>query len=700
MLPNVRSRRAWIYLLSVLALLVPAGGIAYLGAFSYRDDRGAVSAQNDRQKATAGAIAKRISRSIEDAFDAIDRAVSAKAETNELPRGPLAPSLARHWFWIAADGSILVPRAVPPRELAGSFDRPPCNGRLEDCVRDATTRQSRLAKLQAAQRAEACREGCTAQWNEARRIYTALAGFADTGPQALLGLARVYGRLGDARGMQGALSDLELRYGERTVDELPAKLVVAIMRADKDRGAMLEVAEDVASGKYTVHPIIGVGVIDRIRAKLDGALPPDLAQRRAALDERMVAIRSEARAAAGLAADVDDLLHDATDSWRGKPAAKQPERTLIYRKRIDGSVIGMAVDARMLEQAAGHAASDDVAVHARPLVLPAATQPAVEKWRPLAQAQIPELPHLTVHLVNPAADRDPLDAVIEARYKRHLAYTSALAIMLGLGILATIRGAARARELAQLKSDFVSTVSHELKTPLTSIRMFAEMLEQGVAQGDAAKMARYHSVIVQESQRLGLLIANLLDYSQIERGTRRYTPSRENLEKLARHAVTTFETLRDPEKGRRNPIELTVSPEAMKTDVEVDRDVVVQAVLNLLANAAKYGAADRAIEVDVAADEFAAKISVTDHGPGIPAHEQERIFREFYRAPEAYRSGVEGTGLGLALVKRHIEALGGRVAVQSSVGHGATFTITLPRPRVTDRHPRDGSPVDGAEAAA
>jgi signal transduction histidine kinase len=251
--------------------------------------------------------------------------------------------------------------------------------------------------------------------------------------------------------------------------------------------------------------------------------------------------------------------------------------------------------------------------------------------------------------------------------------------MLGLGIIATIFGAARARELAQLKSDFVSTVSHELKTPLTSIRMFAEMLEQGVAQGDTGKMARYHGVIVQESQRLGLLIANLLDYAQIERGTRKYTSSREHVEKLARDAVGTFETLQTPDKPR-NPIEIEVSPEAVAAEVRVDRDVVIQALLNLLANAAKYGAsADKPIEVRVGADELAASIAVRDHGPGIPAHEQARIFREFYRAPEAYRSGVEGTGLGLALVKRHIEALGGTVDVQSTVGHGATFTIRLPR---------------------
>ena len=101
-----------------------------------------------------------------------------------------------------------------------------------------------------------------------------------------------------------------------------------------------------------------------------------------------------------------------------------------------------------------------------------------------------------------------------------------------------------------------------------------------------------------------------------------------------------------------------------------------------IANAAKYGGADKTIEVKVAVDELGATLAVTDHGPGIPPHEQARIFREFYRAPEAYRSGVEGTGLGLALVKRHIEALGGTVEVASTVGQGATFTIRLPRVEV------------------
>jgi signal transduction histidine kinase len=273
--------------------------------------------------------------------------------------------------------------------------------------------------------------------------------------------------------------------------------------------------------------------------------------------------------------------------------------------------------------------------------------------------------------------------VVRHRERTHIVFTSALALLLGVGLLAMIRGAARARELEQLKSDFVSTVSHELKTPLTSIRMFAEMLQQGVAHGDAEKMQRYHGVIVQESQRLGLLIANLLDYAQIERGTRRYTPSAVELAQLGKHAVATFEVLAAP-KAARNPITVAVSPGAMTTEVEVDRDVVVGAVLNLLANAAKYGGADKPIEVAIDSDATSASIAVRDHGPGIPATEQARIFREFYRTPEAYRSNVEGTGLGLALVKRHIEALGGSVEVASQVGEGATFTIRLPRVQVVE----------------
>jgi signal transduction histidine kinase len=680
----MRPRRAWIYVLSVVALLGPAAGIAYLGAVSYRDERGAIAAQDDRQRRAAVAIAERVERSIEQALAAVEAAAPKRGAVPEAP-------LARYWFWIGPDRKLRSPRAAPPpSELGTTIERSaPCSAgrRLDDCVRELSSRPSRVAKLRAAQRAEGCRgDACTAQLAEAKRTYTALAAYDDTGPEAQLGLARVLLRGKDPRAAQ-VLSDLEERFDERTFEGVPVRLVVALLRADTPE-AKLAIADDVLADRYPIEQVIKIGTLQRIRALLSGDLASPFALRRATLDDAIAGLQVEARAAAGLADDVEEMARTATPTWRGIAASRNKDRTLIYRRLADNSVVGISVDMPMLEDAAGShpkergaegaAEVEQLAVNASIQVLPAGASPG-PTLRSIATVPIGDsLPHLALSIVNPVVDPDPRDEVVRVRSRRHVMYTSALVVALGLGLLLIVRGAARARELAQLKSDFVSTVSHELKTPLTSIRMFAEMLEQGVAKGDLAKMARYHGVIVQESQRLGLLIANLLDYAQIEKGTRRYAPSRHDVGQLAQVAVTTFETLRNPD-SQKSSIEVEVAPEAARVEVEVDRDVVVQALLNLLANAAKYGGAEKPIEVLVGADATTGWISVRDHGPGIPPAEQARIFREFYRAPEAYRSGVEGTGLGLALVKRHIEALGGTVDVSSTVGEGARFTIRVPR---------------------
>ncbi|MFT3700236.1 MAG: HAMP domain-containing sensor histidine kinase [Kofleriaceae bacterium] len=669
----MRSRRIWVYVLSVLALLVPAGGIAYLGASSYRDQKGAVAAQLERQRVAATAIKGRIDAAIVATLDAADRAATA-GQTGALPR------LGRYWFWIDASGQLRVPHVAAPLPTTEALVRPaPSNGRIDAYAKWQRESSDRTARLHAARRAESAR-----QLADAKRLYGTLIAFDDTGPEALLGLSRVVGRMGDPQHAAPLLDELDRRFGGRLIDGVPASVVTALLRAeaagDGRPNALVDVATNVLDGHYpSLDPIVGLGIVQRIRGELDAVeLPNAVRGRLPALDSEVEVTREHARAAAGLADDREDIVRTAQAEWRGRPAAKQPNRTLIYRRRADGSVIGIAVDNAMLVAAAGHDPHDDVAKNAHPVI--AATGSVLPPDQRLLDPEPmgERLAHLQLELVNPIADPDPRDEVVHHRERTHIVFTSALALMLGIGLLATIRGAARARELAQLKSDFVSTVSHELKTPLTSIRMFAEMLQQGVAQGDAEKMHRYHGVIVQESQRLGLLIANLLDYAQIERGTRRYTAASVDVGELGRTAVATFESLSSPKAGR-NPIHVEVSERAMTAEVEVDRDVVIGAVLNLLANAAKYGGPDKPIEVLIDGDAERASISVRDHGPGIPAVEQARIFKEFYRTPEAYRSNVEGTGLGLALVKRHIEALGGTVEVASTVGEGATFTLHLPR---------------------
>ena len=149
----VKPRRAWIYVLSVAALLVPAGGIAYLGAVSYRDERGAIAAQDERQTQAATGIANRISRSIEDTLDAVEHATTLETENG---RATVNAPLARYWFWIDPDGRMRVPHPVPAAvELGGALDRgAPCapGSPLEDCVRELATRQTRVTRLQTAHR--------------------------------------------------------------------------------------------------------------------------------------------------------------------------------------------------------------------------------------------------------------------------------------------------------------------------------------------------------------------------------------------------------------------------------------------------------------------------------------------------------------------------------------------------------------------
>src|SRR5215468_10997224 len=378
----IRSRRAWIYVLSLAALVVPAGGIAYLGAVSYRDERGAVSAQNERQHQAALGIASQIARAIEDALDATERAVAAGGR-------PAAP-LARYWFWIDG-GQLRVPRAAPPTgELGGGVERSAgcAFGPLEDCVQELVTRQARIARLHAAERAEAA-----ASWQDARRQYTALAGFDDTGSSALLGLARVMARLGDGR-IAGVLGELERRFGDRGFGEVPARVAAAALRAEAVRGApgatpgtavdaVLGVAGDVLANKYSVAPVVQLGVVAALRSRLPAALSEDQARRLAALDARVAELRNEARAAAGLAPDVAEMARTATPAWRGRAAVREPARTLIYRRRGDGGVIGFAVDSPMLEAVAiaGAGQVDELASlasHARPYVLLPGTSPGPE----------------------------------------------------------------------------------------------------------------------------------------------------------------------------------------------------------------------------------------------------------------------------------------------------------------------------------
>ncbi len=226
-------------------------------------------------------------------------------------------------------------------------------------------------------------------------------------------------------------------------------------------------------------------------------------------------------------------------------------------------------------------------------------------------------------------------------------------------------------ELARLKSEFVSNVSHELKTPLTSIRMFGEMLQQGLAT-DPDRRARYYGIIVAESERLARLINNVLDFSRMERGTKSYEMQTHDLGDLLQEAADTFGNLREAE-------DLDLRLEILdEVSARLDRDALVQSLMNLLTNAVKYSGDTPRVVLRLRLAGGEAVVEVADRGIGVPKKEQRRIFDDFYRASNVRKGGAEGTGLGLALVRRHCESMGGRVEVESILGEGSTFRMVFP----------------------
>jgi signal transduction histidine kinase len=226
--------------------------------------------------------------------------------------------------------------------------------------------------------------------------------------------------------------------------------------------------------------------------------------------------------------------------------------------------------------------------------------------------------------------------------------------------------------LAQQKTTFAANVSHELKTPLTSIRLFAEILEKG-RQPDREKQQHYLKLMVSESKRLSRLINTVLDFSRIERGEKAYHKKKIDLAEVVRRAV---ENLKVPleEKG------FTVRSQIPEIPVPVlgDPEALEQVLINLLANAEKYSGKIRAIEIGLTVESSRALITVIDRGIGISKGEAKKIFKKFYRVDNRLTTRVKGTGLGLTIALAIVRDHKGELTYQPREGGGSSFSITLP----------------------
>jgi len=254
-------------------------------------------------------------------------------------------------------------------------------------------------------------------------------------------------------------------------------------------------------------------------------------------------------------------------------------------------------------------------------------------------------------------------------------YGVALLLVLSItffGAFLVWRDVRRELRLADLRSQFVSSVSHELKTPLTSIRMFAEIL-QTRDPPERRMLTEYLETIVGESERLTRLLNNVLDLSKIEQDRMLYRPRPTSLSEVTQRAVQAVEYPLTQEG-----FTLNVECDDALPPVSVDPDALEQAILNLLTNAMKYSGESREIDLRLRSENGYAVVEVADRGVGIPPQELGRLTEKFYRVPTAQNRHVPGTGLGLTLVDHMAKSHGGELRVQSVEGQGSTFAIRLP----------------------
>jgi len=294
--------------------------------------------------------------------------------------------------------------------------------------------------------------------------------------------------------------------------------------------------------------------------------------------------------------------------------------------------------------------------------------------RPFVATEIgEELPHweAAVYLLDPKA---------LARSANTIKWTlglliSALVLAIGIGSWLIVADLNRHLMIARQKTDFVSNVSHELKTPLTSIRMFSELLAEGRV-ANAERQRSYLNIITAETARLTRLINNVLDFARMDRGEKKYQFQKCDLTQVVRETVQSYRPQLEA-----NGFQVECQIPEMEVWVNGDHDALAQVIVNLLSNAEKYSDSHKEIALEVTRQNSPlpyVEIKIKDRGMGVPKESAEKIFEQFYRAHDSLNSGIQGSGLGLTLARQIARAHGGEVVYERRDGGGSCFSLRLP----------------------
>jgi signal transduction histidine kinase len=229
------------------------------------------------------------------------------------------------------------------------------------------------------------------------------------------------------------------------------------------------------------------------------------------------------------------------------------------------------------------------------------------------------------------------------------------------------------KELEQRKDDFISMASHELKTPLTALKLQTQLAQKRLERQSLSEAATALSRMEGPVKQLERLIAELLDVSKIQAGSLEYLQETVDLDALLHEVAGTMQQI--------STTHTIVVRGAAPRSLVGDKDRLEQVFTNLISNAIKYSPDAETVEMDLSTSEDAVTVRVRDHGLGIPKEQRDKIFERFYRATGPKQKAIPGLGMGLYIVAEIVKRHGGTITVDSAVGKGSTFTVTLPRKR-------------------
>jgi two-component system phosphate regulon sensor histidine kinase PhoR len=649
-----RSRSTWRWIF-VLLIAAPALSLAALGLRTVRLDRVEWEQQlRERQVQTARLVDAEIGARLSDLEVGLQIAPLS-------PSWPSVPSPAsRRLFSLDSDGTVTFLRERV------YFPDPAKSAHAVSVQPSVAT----AAMIVEAQEAEA-----RGKYDDARRllqrIATATPALADWARWAA---ARLRHAGGDAMALRALASVDWSASDERTPNGLPVALIagayvgrLAPGEQARCRPLLAESLRALRSGRWLLsfaERSFYDGELQRLLKDVDGEqaatgpLDPQLADL-AALEPVLRRATPGQRVAVGRTGDGPEgkatlLLWSRSDSsdadrWVGMALSNVEIRALI-----DGAVGPLL-------------APDTFTVAFRDAAGHRTWQQAPGEFVPVYVHSLRSIPGWDLSFSKP---RDP--AGLSQRRVLWFGLILVLVSMLGAGLWMTVRTRQEELALARRQSEFVAAVSHEFKSPLTSIRLYMERLASGRA--GLTESADYYLAVEQETARLERLVNRLLDSQQSQEGLKTYALQRASISEAAQLAIDRLQRQAEA-KGVR--LELRAHDD--RAELLCDSGAVADAIENLVENAIKYSPEGSVVAIATTADPNAVRVDVQDQGIGIDAQDLPRIFDKFFRGRRGDAADVRGTGLGLSLVKAIVDGHGGSIAVTSTPGSGSCFSVTLPR---------------------